>query len=172
MAVNPVLTGERRNQYTSSGSLGPYNFTFVIYADADIAVYVNDTLKTLSTHYTVSTNANGTGSITFTAGNAPASGALVTLIGKKDISRTTRFTSGGPLTADALETEFNTNLALLQQLEEKISRAITLPIETDATRPLEFPYDNTEANNADRVVKFNSAGSALEIGPTARFNYT
>ena len=166
MAVNPVLTGERRNQYTSSGSLGPYNFTFVIYADADIAIYVNDTLKILSTHYTVSTNANGTGSITFTAGNAPASAALVTLIGKKDISRTTRFTSGGPLTADALETEFNTNLALLQQLEEKISRAITLPIETDATRPLEFPYDNTEANNANRLLKFNSGGSGLELGPT------
>ena len=48
MAVNPVLTGERRNQYTSSGSLGPYNFTFVIYADADLSVYVDDTLKTLS----------------------------------------------------------------------------------------------------------------------------
>jgi len=167
MAVNPVLTGERRNQYTSSGSLGPYNFTFVIYADADLSVYVDDTLKTLSTHYTVSTNANGTGSITFTAGNAPASGALVTIIGNKDISRSTRFTSGGPLTADALETEFNAQTALLQQLDEKISRAITLPIETDATRPLEFPYDNTEANNADRVVKFNAAGSALEIGPTA-----
>ena len=166
MAVNPVLTGERRNQYTSSGSLGPYNFTFVIYADADLSVYVDDTLKTLSTHYTVSTNANGTGSITFTAGNAPASGALVTIIGNKDISRSTRFTSGGPLTADALETEFNAQTALLQQLDEKISRAITLPIETDATRPLEFPYDNTEANNADRVVKFNAAGSALEIGPT------
>ena len=166
MAVNPVLTGERRNQYTSSGSLGPYNFTFVIYADADLSVYVDDTLKTLSTHYTVSTNANGTGSITFTAGNAPASGALVTIIGNKDISRSTRFTSGGPLTADALETEFNAQTALLQQLDEKISRAITLPIETDATRPIEFPYDNTEANNADRVVKFNAAGSALEIGPT------
>lgn len=167
MAVNPVLTGERRNQYTSSGSLGPYNFTFVIYADADLSVYVDNTLKTLSTHYTVSTNANGTGSITFTAGNAPASGALVTIIGNKDISRSTRFTSGGPLTADALETEFNAQTALLQQLDEKISRAITLPIETDATRPIEFPYDNTEANNADRVVKFNAAGSALEIGPTA-----
>ena len=167
MAVNPVLTGERRNQYTSSGSLGPYNFTFVIYADADLSVYVDDTLKTLSTHYTVSTNANGTGSITFTAGNAPTSGTLVTIIGSKDLARTTVFTSGGPLTADALETEFNSGLALLQQLDEKISRAITLPIETDATRPLEFPYDNTEANNADRVVKFNAAGSALEIGPTA-----
>jgi hypothetical protein len=166
MAVNPVLTGERRNQYTSSGSLGPYNFTFVIYADADLSVYVNDTLKTLSTHYTVSTNANGTGSITFTAGNAPASATLVTIIGNKDISRSTRFSSGGPLTADALETEFNAQTALLQQLDEKISRAVTLPIETDATRPIEFPYDNTEANNADRVVKFNAAGSALEIGPT------
>jgi len=166
MAVNPVLTGERRNQYTSSGSLGPYNFTFVIYADADIAVYVNDTLKTLTTHYTVSTNANGTGSITFTAGNAPASGTLVTIIGNKDLARTTVFTSGGPLTADALETEFNSGLALLQQLDEKISRAITLPIETDATRPIEFPYDNTEANNANRIIKFNAAGSALELGST------
>jgi len=166
MAVNPVLTGERRNQYTSSGSLGPYNFTFVIYADADLSVYVDDTLKTLSTHYTVSTNANGTGSITFTSGNAPASGTLVTIIGNKDISRTTRFTSGGPLTADALETEFNAQTALLQQLDEKISRAITLPIETDATRPIEFPYDNTEANNAGRLLKFNSAGSGLELGPT------
>ena len=167
MAVNPVLTGERRNQYTSSGSLGPYNFTFVIYADAEIAVYVNDTLKTLTTHYTVTTNANGTGSITFTAGNAPASGALVTLIGKKDISRTTRFTSGGPLTADALETEFNAQTALLQQLDEKLSRSITLPIETDATRPLEFPYDNTEANNANRIIKYNSGGTALELGSTS-----
>lgn len=168
MAVNPVLTGERRNQYTSSGSLGPYNFTFVIYADVDVAVYVDDVLKTLTTHYTVTTNANGTGSITFTAGNAPASGALVTLIGKKDISRTTRFTSGGPLTADALETEFNTQTALLQQLDEKISRSITLPIETDATRPIEFPYDNTEANNANKVISFNSSGNLLiattEIG--------
>lgn len=166
MAINPILTGERRNQYTSSGSLGPYNFTFVIYADTDLAVYVDSTKKTLTTHYTVSTNTNGTGSITFTSGNAPASSSLVTIIGNKDLSRTTKFTSGGPLTADALETEFNNQTLFLQQLDEKISRAITLPIETDASRPLAFPYNNTESSNANRLVKFNSAGSALEIGPT------
>ena len=45
MAINPILTGERRNQYTSSGSLGPYNFTFVIFADTDLAVYVDGTKK-------------------------------------------------------------------------------------------------------------------------------
>ena len=124
MAVNPILTGERRNQYTSSGSLGPYNFTFVIYADTDLAVYVDSTLKTLSTHYTVSTNANGTGSITFTSGNAPASSTKVTIIGNKDLSRTTKFTTGGPLTADALETEFNNQTLFLQQIDEKNIKSI------------------------------------------------
>ena len=31
MAVNPVNTNERREQYVSSGSTGPYSFNFVIY---------------------------------------------------------------------------------------------------------------------------------------------
>ena len=48
MAINPILTGERRNQYTSSGSLGPYNFTFVIFADTDLAVYVDSTKKNIN----------------------------------------------------------------------------------------------------------------------------
>ena len=157
MAVNPILTGERRNQYTSSGSLGPYNFTFVIYADTDLAVYVDGTLKTLSTHYTVSTNANGTGSITFTSGNAPASSTKVTIIGNKDLSRTTRFTTGGPLTADALETEFNNQTLFLQQIDEKISRALTLPIETSSTRPFAIP---NQATRASKVLTFDSSGNA------------
>ena len=157
MAVNPILTGERRNQYTSSGSLGPYNFTFVIYADTDLAVYVDGTLKTLSTHYTVSTNSNGTGSITFTSGNAPASSTKVTIIGNKDLSRTTRFTTGGPLTADALETEFNNQTLFLQQIDEKISRALTLPIETSSTRPFAIP---NQATRASKVLTFDSSGNA------------
>jgi len=157
MAVNPILTGERRNQYTSSGSLGPYNFTFVIYADTDLAVYVDGTKKTLSTHYTVSTNSNGTGSITFTSGNAPASSTKVTIIGNKDLSRTTKFTTGGPLTADALETEFNNQTLFLQQIDEKISRALTLPIETSSTRPFAIP---NQATRASKVLTFDSSGNA------------
>ena len=166
MAVNPVNTNERREQYVSSGSTGPYSFNFVIYNQTEIAVYVDDVVQTLTTHYTVTINADGTGEIDF--GSAPASGALVTIIGAKDLGRTTVFSSGGPLTADALESEFNNQVLFMQQLDEKISRAIQLPIETDATRPLQFPYDNTEANNSNKLIAYNNAGNALittsEIG--------
>ena len=156
MAINPILTGERRNQYTSSGSLGPYNFTFVIFADTDLAVYVDSTKKTLTTHYTVSTNTNGTGSITFTSGNAPANAAIVTIIGNKDLSRATVFSSGGPLTADSLETEFNNSLLFLQQLDEKISRCLTLPIETANTRPFALPNKSTRAS---KIMAFDANGN-------------
>ena len=156
MAINPILTGERRNQYTSSGSLGPYNFTFVIFADTDLAVYVDSTKKTLTTHYTVSTNTNGTGSITFTSGNAPANAAIVTIIGNKDLSRATVFSSGGPLTADSLETEFNNGLLFLQQLDEKISRCLTLPIETANTRPFALPNKSTRAS---KIMAFDANGN-------------
>jgi len=156
MAINPILTGERRNQYTSSGSLGPYNFTFVIFADTDLAVYVDSTKKTLTTHYTVSTNTNGTGSITFTSGNAPANATIVTIIGNKDLSRATVFSSGGPLTADSLETEFNNGLLFLQQLDEKISRCLTLPIETANTRPFALPNKSTRAS---KIMAFDANGN-------------
>ena len=156
MAINPILTGERRNQYTSSGSLGPYNFTFVIFADTDLAVYVDSTKKTLTTHYTVSTNTNGTGSITFTSGNAPANAAIVTIIGNKDLARATVFSSGGPLTADSLETEFNNSLLFLQQLDEKISRCLTLPIETANTRPFALPDKSTRAS---KIMAFDANGN-------------
>ena len=171
MAINPILTGERRNQYTSSGSLGPYNFTFVIFADTDLAVYVDGTKKTLTTHYTVSTNTNGTGSITFTSGNAPANASIVTIIGNKDLSRATVFSSGGPLTADSLETEFNNGLLFLQQLDEKISRCLTLPIETANTRPFALPNKSTRASkimgfdaNGNPETTVNSAGLSTLSG--------
>ena len=171
MAINPILTGERRNQYTSSGSLGPYNFTFVIFADTDLAVYVDGTKKTLTTHYTVSTNTNGTGSITFTSGNAPANATIVTIIGNKDLSRATVFSSGGPLTADSLETEFNNSLLFLQQLDEKISRCLTLPIETANTRPFALPNKSTRASkimgfdaNGNPETTVNSAGLSTLAG--------
>ena len=61
IAINPVA---RRAQFTGNTGTGPFAFTFNILADADIAVYKNTTLLTLTTDYTISTNANGTGSVT------------------------------------------------------------------------------------------------------------
>jgi hypothetical protein len=39
---------------TGAGGAGPYAFTFEILAAGDIAVYKDDVLLTITTHYTVS----------------------------------------------------------------------------------------------------------------------
>ena len=166
MSINAAAAATRRVQYTGNNSTTTFSFSFVIYDQTEIAVYFDGTKKTLTTHYTVSISTDGTGSITTTSGNTAGTGVLVTIIGAKAIGRTSAFVSGGPLTANALESEFNNQTVLLQQLDERITRGIQLPINTDATTPIEFPYDNTESNNANRIIKYNSAGSALELGST------
>ena len=167
MALNAITSTTRRVQYTGNNSTTSFAFTFVIESASDIAVYFDGTKKTLTTHYTVTVGSDGTGSITTTTGNTPGTGVLVTIIGNRSISRTTAFTSGGPLTAASLENELNSQTLLISQLSERIDRAFTLPINTDATTPLELPYNNTESSNADRIIKFNSSGNAFELGSTS-----
>jgi len=168
MAI-PVNAVARRKQYTvgSSGQQGPYAFTFNILADADLAVYVNSTLKSISTHYTVTTAANGTGSITFVVGQYPSEDDTVTLIGAKAIARTSDFTAGGDIKASTFNTELDTITIVQQQLEEIDDRSLQLDIHTTrdvsgATGPLIWPYDST-SNNANKLVAYTAAGSALEL---------
>ena len=47
-----------KNSYSGNGTLDTFNYTFKIFADADIQVIIRDasateTVKTLTTHYTV-----------------------------------------------------------------------------------------------------------------------
>ena len=54
MAHITISDNDPRVQITGTTSLGPHAFNFEIFEDADIKVYQDDTLKTLTTHYTVS----------------------------------------------------------------------------------------------------------------------
>ena len=122
----PINAVHRRKQYVSSGSAGPYSFTFAILAAGDIAVKVGTVLKTLTTHYTVTLNANGTGSVTFTSGNEPANGAIITLQSNQAIERTTDFTTGGDFRAATVNDELNRLTISIQQLETVQRRTIQL----------------------------------------------
>jgi len=95
IAINPVT---RRVQFSGTTGLGPFAFTFNILQNTDIAVYKNTTLLVLTTDYTVTINANGTGSITLTGsgnGTALISSDVLTIIGGRELSRTTDFVTAG-----------------------------------------------------------------------------
>ena len=182
MASFDINAVARRVQHTvgSSDREGPYAFSFQVNAASELAVYQNDTLLTESTQYNSSIGATGSGSITFIDNSGsggtdytPTAADVITIIGDQPLSRTTNFQTGQVNQPATLETEFDNVLIRQQQLQEITDRSIQLKPSTGRTvtgsgtsGPLQFPYDSTVANNANRIVKFDSNGTALELGST------
>ena len=168
MATFNINAVDRRIQYTSTGQTA-FNFSFQVNALPELQVYIDDTLKTETTHYSVSLNGDGTGTVTF--GSATTAGEIITIIGDQPLSRTTVFQTGQANNPATLETEFDNVLIRQQQLKEITDRSIQLKVTTPRTvtgsgtsGPLEFPYSTTTANSG-KVIRYNSAGTALELGP-------
>ena len=168
MAIT-VEAVHRKVQYTSTGSAGPYSFSFKVLAATDIKVSVGATVKTVTTHYTTAYNSDGTGSVTFTSGNEPASDAIVTIESNQAIARTTDYTTGGDFTASSINDALDRLTINDQQIETELSRNIQLASTTTRTTsgtgtsgPLVFPYDATVSNNASKLISYDSNGTALE----------
>ena len=124
IAINDV---PRKAQYSGNTGLGPFQFTFNILNQTDIAVYKNSTPLDLTSHYTVSLNVDGTGSITLTgtgSGTAVVAADVITIIGDMALARVTDFEPGGDFQTAALNQQFDSLVIMLQQLDEKISRGI------------------------------------------------
>ena len=125
----PISNVTRRVVYSASGT-GPYSFTFEILANTDIAVYKDDVLLTLTTDYTVTINANGTGSITLTA--APTGATQIAIVGNRTIQRTSDFVTGGDFFANTVNSELDQQTIFAQQNAEGLARALQAP-QTDPT---------------------------------------
>ena len=65
----------------------------------------------------------------------------------------------------ALETDFDNTIMVLQQFEEKIDRTLQLPeFVTGSTPPsLIVPYNDSNSDNANKVIGYNSSGNALTL---------
>ena len=136
---------------TGTGGEGPYAFTFEILAAGDIAVYKDDTLLTLTTHYTVTIAENGTGSVTITAAGlalSPVSPAQYAIVGNRTIQRTTDYVTGGDFFANTLNDELDQQTIFAQQNAEGLARSLQAPITDPAS------IDMTLPRKADRAGKF------------------
>ena len=168
MATFNINDVARRVQYTSTGQTA-FNFSFQVNASSELQVYVNDVVKAETTHYSVSLNGDGTGTVTFNS--ATTSGEIITIIGDQPLSRTTVFQTGQTNNPTTLETEFDNVLIRQQQLKEITDRSIQLKPSTTRTvtgsgtsGPVFFPYGTT-TENSGKIIRYNSAGTSLELGP-------
>ena len=159
----PINNVTRRVVYAASGT-GPYNFTFEILAAADIAVYKDDALLTITTDYTVTINSNGTGFVTLTA--APTGATQIAIVGNRTIQRTTDFVTGGDFFANTLNDELDQQTIFAQQNAEALGRSLTAP-QTDPTNiNMTLPRAALRAN---KTLGFDSNGNPA-LGETLGTN--
>ena len=152
---------------TGSVGLGPYSFTFEVLDQTDINVHLNATLLTLTTDYTVTVNANGTGSVTLVTGgnvsSTPTASDKITIIGARDIERTTDFVTAGDLTAASLNEQLDALTIFDQQISERVDRALIGNISDPTSLDMTLPSVD---DRKGKYLAFNSTSGAPEAGPS------
>jgi hypothetical protein len=157
MADYAISNVARRVVYTNTG-VGPYAFTFEILANTDIAVYRGSTLLTLTTDYSVTINANGTGSVTLvTAGTGN-----VTIVGSRAIQRTSDYTTGGDLFASTLNTDLDSQTIYAQQVAETAERGLKAPVTDPTDIAMTLPAKD---GRKGKVLAFDSTTGNPVAGP-------
>lgn len=165
MAEITIADATPRVQYTvgSTPTTGPYTIPWPYYDEDDILVYVDDTLQTITTDYTVSGTAVDDGfsggSITFVSS---ISSVTVTLRRDIPVARVTDFPSSGPFDIAALNTQLDKSYAILQQYEETINRSLVRALTSTETYSLDWPDGATATGQALLI-----STSGLSIGPSA-----
>lgn len=147
-----------RIQYTGDGAETAFTYPFPIFKEADIEVYEDDTLKTLTTNYAVSGAGDSAGG-TVTFGVAPAVGVVVTIRRQIAIQRISDFNEGGDLRAKTLNDELDYQTAAIQQVGDEAARGLKLD-------PTDVSLSATLPKKADRISKylaFDAVGDPIAV---------
>lgn len=165
-----ISTTVIKNSYSGTGSQDVFAYTFKIAADSDMEVIIRastgtETVKTITTHYTVSGagTANG-GNVTFTSGNIPTNTETVVLRRKTTKTQGLDLVENDPFTAESIEGAFDKNLSIIQELQEEVDRSIKLS-RTNTINSTEFT--NSATDRASKILAFDTNGElsvASELG--------
>ena len=168
MTVSSLTT---KNSYSGNGSTSAFSYTFKIFDDDDVTVIIRtdstgtETVKTKTTHYTVSGVGNaGGGTITFTSGNIPASGETVLLLRNTPLTQATDYTPNDAFPAATQEDALDKLTLISQDTQEEIDRSIKL---SRANTMTSTEFTVPAATRANKIFAFDSSGELAvtqEIG--------
>jgi len=151
-----------KNSYSGNGSTTQFAYGYKIFADSDLIVIIRtdstgvETVKTLTTHYTVSGAGDASGgNVTFTSGNTPASGETVVIIREVPQTQAIDYIANDPFPAESHEEGLDRGTMTTQQVQEELNRAIKLS-RTNTMTSTEFTVGATD--RANKVLAFNASG--------------
>ena len=162
MTIN-LADNTPRVSYAVAAGVTQTSFTvsFEFFDDADLNVYVDGTLKTLTTDYTVTGGDGATGSIAMSVTGA-SGGSTVVITRDIDLKRTTDFPASGAFQVGSLNTELDKLIAIAADLDDKASRALQLT-DFDSAVSLVLPDVDTRKG---KTLAFNASTGAVESGPS------
>jgi hypothetical protein len=157
MTIN-LSDNNPRVSYSVAQGVTQSSFTvsFEFFDDDDLNVYVDGTLKTLTTDYTVTGGDGSTGTVTMSVTGATG-GSTVVITRDIDLERTTDFPSSGPFNIGSLNTELDRIIAITADLEDLAGRGVKLA-DFDTQAALTLPLASERGN---KVLAFNAAGDTL-----------
>ena len=151
-----VSTTTRKVSYSASGSTDTFAYTFKIFADSDLKVYQNGTLKTLGSgaHYTVTGSGSASGGNVVFNSTPTASDAIVIL---RELPRTqaTDFVENESLPAASLEDAFDKGVMIDQEIDDKAG--VGFRFADTITDAGTITIDKNAADRASKVLAFDSS---------------
>ena len=155
-----ISTTTIKDSYTGNGSTSAFTYNFKIADDDDIQVIIRsstgtETVKTKTTHYTVSGVGNNSGTVTFTAGNIPTGTQTVILRRSTPQTQELDLIENDPLPANSIETAYDKLTQISQELQEQIDRSIKLS-RTNTITSTEFTVGSVD--RANKILAFDANG--------------
>jgi len=162
MTIN-IADNSPRVSYTVGEGVTQTSFTvsFEFFDNADLNVYVDTVLKTLTTDYTISGGSGSTGTVSISVTGA-SGGSTVVITRDISIERTTDFPTVGPFQISALNTELDRITAIAADIQDDLNRSLRLT-DYDAAVSLVLPDVTTRKG---KTLAFNLSTGAVESGPT------
>jgi phage shock protein A len=160
-----ISNNDPRISYSVAQGVTQTSFTvpFEFFDDSDVNVYVDGTLKAITTDYTISGGGGSTGTVTISVTGA-SGGSVVVLTRDTTIERTTDFTAGADINRAALNTQLDTLTAIAADVKDRVGLALsyndrTVGVTTELPDPSELK---------GRYLAFNTSTGAPEAGATTQ----
>ena len=156
-----ISTTTIKNSYSGNGSTTTFNYTFKITDQDDLEVLIRastgtETVKTITTHYTVTGVGNaGGGTVVFTAGNIPVTGETIVIRRATPQTQATDYLANDPFPAESHEDALDKLTSITQELQEEVDRSIKLS-RTNTMASTEFTVG--ASNRANKILAFDGSG--------------
>ena len=158
-----IGNNDPRISYSVAQGVTQTNFAvpFEFFDSADLNVYIDGTLKSLTTHYTVAGGSGTTGSVAVSVTGA-SGGSIVIITRSISQQRITDFPTSGPFNISSLNTELDRFTAIAADLQDSADRSLKL-VDYDSEVDTQMPL---LAARKGTVLGFNASTGIPEAGPT------